>query len=366
MARSNRNSAIELLRIIAMFMIVFHHFALHGGFNWDRGTLSIPFFWYHFMFLWGKIGIAIFILISGYYLIKDDDLSHTILKILKFWGQLFFYSLTIYLLFVLGGKISFNLKTFLRSCLPITSSAWGFASNYFMLLLLHPFLNKMFLNLKQKSYQILLIIFTVLWSIIPTFIEFEFCSSYLLWLIYLYGLAGYVRLYGFKPHTSTKSFFLYSLGAIIVTVFLDGILIVVNQNPAWPNITLNFYGLQSIFALIIAFTLFISFSRLKMSYKKGINLIGSTTFGIYLIHDNELMRNFLWFDVFKNNTFQNTLWLIPYSILVTLLVFCFCALIDFIRQKTVEKGYLALVKRYLTKIIKTADQVIMRLTKIIF
>lgn len=43
----NRQTNIELLRIISMLMIVFHHFAIHGGFNWETTELTIPHFWYN-------------------------------------------------------------------------------------------------------------------------------------------------------------------------------------------------------------------------------------------------------------------------------------------------------------------------------
>lgn len=40
-SKNNRNSAIELLRIIAMLMIVFHHFGVHGGFVFKSGVGSL-------------------------------------------------------------------------------------------------------------------------------------------------------------------------------------------------------------------------------------------------------------------------------------------------------------------------------------
>lgn len=35
--KQSRNSNIELLRILSMFMILGHHFAGHGQFNWGGG-----------------------------------------------------------------------------------------------------------------------------------------------------------------------------------------------------------------------------------------------------------------------------------------------------------------------------------------
>ena len=41
-----RNSAIELLRIIAMVMIVAHHLAVHGGFEFDTNVITLPRLWW--------------------------------------------------------------------------------------------------------------------------------------------------------------------------------------------------------------------------------------------------------------------------------------------------------------------------------
>lgn len=39
---ANRNSPIELLRIIVMIMIVGCHFATHGGFEFDNQSITVP------------------------------------------------------------------------------------------------------------------------------------------------------------------------------------------------------------------------------------------------------------------------------------------------------------------------------------
>lgn len=90
-----RISNIELLRIIAMIMIIMHHFALHGCSQLQRGytfnTVVIDVF-----ILGGKVGVDLFILISGYFMV---DSKITMRKILKFVGQVWFYSISIFSLF---------------------------------------------------------------------------------------------------------------------------------------------------------------------------------------------------------------------------------------------------------------------------
>ena len=47
----NRNTSIELLRIISMIMIMFHHFAYHGNFEWNFNEVTLPHLWYDFILM---------------------------------------------------------------------------------------------------------------------------------------------------------------------------------------------------------------------------------------------------------------------------------------------------------------------------
>ena len=60
--RSSRNSSIELLRILSMFAIVMHHYALKGTFDWNpynpkySGAIKVNLFLHYF----GKLGVVLF------------------------------------------------------------------------------------------------------------------------------------------------------------------------------------------------------------------------------------------------------------------------------------------------------------------
>lgn len=68
--KQQRNTALELCRILVMLMIVACHFATHGGFSYRNG-LTIPRIWWDFLEMGGNFGVDVFVLISGYFLIKD-------------------------------------------------------------------------------------------------------------------------------------------------------------------------------------------------------------------------------------------------------------------------------------------------------
>ena len=348
-----RQSNIELLRIISMLMIVFHHFAVHGGLKWETPSVTIPFFWYNFIVMGGKIGVNIFVLISGYFLITSQGTLLNLKKILKFWGQIIFYSISIFAIFSLFQVDNYGIKMFIKSVFPITFSSWWFASTYFVMYIIHPFLN-MFLNaLSKKNYQLFLVMLVIMWSVIPTFMRSDFQSNSLCWFVTLYAIAGYARLYGFNQAYTTKRYFAF-WGTFSVLTYLSSVVFTI-LGTRWSIFFKNttyFYDMQKLSVLLISLTLFMAFVTLKMSYHKLINTLATATFGVYLIHDNSIVRPFLWHDVFQNFQYQNSLLLIPYSIIVVALVYVVCTVIDLIRQKFLERPFVFIVNRYADVMLK--------------
>lgn len=96
-----RQSNIELLRIVAMLMIIAHHFVVHGGFEFSTDTITANRLWVQFIQMGGKIGVNIFVLISGYFLISTPTVK--LEKVLKLWIQIFTYSFLIFIIFVICG-----------------------------------------------------------------------------------------------------------------------------------------------------------------------------------------------------------------------------------------------------------------------
>ena len=60
-----RNSTIEMLRIFAMILVVMSHCAVHGGVVSNEAKIS------NWFYIGGEIGVAIFILISGYFMVDE-------------------------------------------------------------------------------------------------------------------------------------------------------------------------------------------------------------------------------------------------------------------------------------------------------
>lgn len=343
----NRNTSIELLRIISMIMIMFHHFAYHGNFEWNFNEVTLPHLWYDFILMGGKVGVDIFVLISGYFLIENTEKLFQPKKLLKFWGQVVFYSIMTYLLSVMLRLNAFEIKQLIKVCLPITYPGWWFASTYFMLYLIHPFLNKLLHGLSKTEYQYLILMMVLCWSIIPTATTQLFESNSLLWFVTLYGIAGYVNLYGGNQKLKSKHYFsLYFMVLIITYTVSTTFLFLGTKKEEWSTHAIDFFEIERLPILLMAITLFMGFVTLKMNYHKWINMIASATFGVYLIHDSSYIRYYLWTNIFKINQYQDSTFLILYSILVVFILYVSCTMIDLIRKKLVEKPYMLFVNHY--------------------
>ena len=343
----NRNTSIELLRIISMIMIMFHHFAYHGNFEWNFNEVTLPHLWYDFILMGGKVGVDIFVLISGYFLIENTEKLFQPKKLLKFWGQVVFYSIMTYLLSVMLRLNAFEIKQLIKVCLPITYPGWWFASTYFMLYLIHPFLNKLLHGLSKTEYQYLILMMVLCCSIIPTATTQLFESNSLLWFVTLYGIAGYVNLYGGNQKLQSKHYFsLYFMVLIITYTVSTTFLFLGTKKEEWSTHAIDFFEIERLPILVMAITLFMGFVTLKMNYHKWINMIASATFGVYLIHDSSYIRYYLWTNIFKINQYQDSTFLILYSILVVFILYDSCTMIDLIRKKLVEKPYMLFVNHY--------------------
>ncbi len=362
-----RDSSFELLRIIAMFSITICHLATHGNFYFDSQTLSIPKFWWYFIELGGNFGVNIFVLISGYFLILDNCEVINVKKILKIWGQIFFYSVLICVVFGSLGVTEFSFNVIAKSMFPITFENWWFASTYFVLYLLHPFLNMLLRRIDKKTFQNLLILLISIWCIIPSVTFSEYQSNKLLWFITLYSIAAYIRLFDFNPFFRLKHYICFCFIFSIIRYFSSIILIIIGTKISYVSThTLAFYGRQSVFTLLSSLSMFMVFKNLNINYSKWINGIASATFGVYLIHDHSIIRKFLWIKVFKVASYQDSLLLIPYSIGVVLLIFIICTFLDLLRQAVIEKTFLNVIEKETANLIKSIKAVLTICRRITF
>lgn len=107
--KKQRNSNLELYRIIVMLLIVAHHSVFHSGVMEEmaQNPLCAKSLFFYVLGMWGRTGIDCFVLITGYFMCK----SHiTIQKYLKLLLEVIFYNVVVYSVFVAIGKQPFSVQ----------------------------------------------------------------------------------------------------------------------------------------------------------------------------------------------------------------------------------------------------------------
>lgn len=335
-APSLRNSNIELLRILAMIGIIAHHLGYWGGFEYATDSLSLNQLWVQFIQIGGKIGVVLFIYISGYYLVKADEIRTA--KVVKLWLQIFFYSLPVFLVLVLFGIRSFGIMDLIKNCFPVIFQKWWFATAYLLLYILSPFLNRLLKSLDEKQYIGFLLLTGICWCVIPTFTTQYFMGNELLFFVLIYSISGFIRLHKVKIQWSAAKCIVVS---IILSILTFGSVVAFDiLGSKFPFLAENalylFIFQRSIMVVVIGLIIFIGFLKMNIGYKRVINFISPAMFGVFLIHENDCIRKWLWQDIFKLGSYSNSNVLIPYTILVVAIVFVGCTIIELLRRYSIE------------------------------
>ena len=338
-----RKSNIELLRIFAMFMILAHHIGVHSGFDLSADIPVINKLWIQFIQMGGKIGVNVFVLISGYFLVTAESLKLD--KVIKLWLQLVTYALALFALFVALGEIPFSKDGLLNCFIPITKGTWWFASTYFVLFLLSPFINIGLRAMTRGTYRGFLLLLFICWCAIPTFSTSSLQSNSLLWFIFLYVLAGYIRLYvDLKAIKSGRCFIATVLMVALTWILATHLDRVGVENVFNARSGEYFYHMQNLPILLISTTLFLAFLAWDIGHSAFINTVSAATFAVYLIHDYGRMRGMLWKTIFQNTRYAHRRLLIPYTIFQIVFVFAVCAAIELLRINVIERAYIRYLK----------------------
>ncbi len=319
MNNKTRSSNIELLRIVAMLMIIAYHIILHcvnvqlvnvtSIEKLQNGWFNQPMFFKQLMALemmmpFGLVGNAIFILISGYFLIdREIDMLKISKKLLS---QLLFAATTLVLASALfirkyaNTDVSENLFSYIR-IQYFNKMSW-FVGYYFIIMLLaFCFLNRFIATLDRKKY--LGFLFTIL-----AISQLSWSGSLLDDLakglrtvvigVFLYSLGGYIKKY--NPFEKVRGY------VIFLVIILINILIGISyHNIVMGKIQAYYYNQTvqsvpateftqsipkfdnySIVVVILGICIFELFRRINLPSLKILNGIAKATFMIYLIHDN--------------------------------------------------------------------------------
>lgn len=338
-----RQSNLELYRCIIMFLIVSCHYGLQTELKQivHENQFTTPSNFYYLINMWGKIGINCFLMITGYFMC----LSHiTLRKFLKLYLQVIFYSLTINGIFVLAGRENLSLVDWALLFLPFKNIVSdNFTDAFLAWWLFIPFLNILIKGMDERMHRILIGYSVLVFTIIDFLPEQKFSISVnpICWFSVIYMVASYIRLY--PKHIWQYASARFWGGILLICVLIDiaSVFGIIELSHIMGRSISPFrlvVDSNAPMALLTSIASFMFFKNIKVKYNKGINIIGSTTFGILLIHSQNIsIRQWLWQDVFDCVGHYAVPYYWAYAIVCIFIVYFSCSVIDYIRICTIEK-----------------------------
>lgn len=207
-----RESGIELLRILAALGVVFSHF-LNGGAVFD--SESISFVNYLVLTFLRSITISsvdIFIIITGYYMCSSQVRS--VGKPLNLLLQVSFCGVILATIFYVAGFPGYTVKKIVTSAIPLN---W-FITLYVVIYIISPYLNVVYRNLASKKlWTVFIIMMIILFSIWPSLLGVAQHFGYPLDALSTYGRGG-----NNAGYTIVNFVTLYSIGAFLRVNEIEG------------------------------------------------------------------------------------------------------------------------------------------------
>lgn len=272
-----RKSNIELLRILAMLMIL----GLHANYkslgipnSVDILDSPIPSFCRVSLEMICIISVNVYVLISGWFTIKAS-----IKGICNFLFQVFFILIITYLIGIILGIEQVTLKT-IAQCLVIGENAW-FVKSYIALYILSPLLNKFCQTSRKRQLEAVVIgfyVFQTIWGYSSGKYDVTLNGYSTFSFIGLYLLAQYIRKYGKKLFSIGKWLFIFSMILMITTSYTA-------LKYKIPFIGGYMMSYTNPLNIIAATGFLLIFQKIKIKTSSIINYIASSSFAVYLFQD---------------------------------------------------------------------------------
>ena len=346
----NRDSNLELLRIISMIMIIMQHYALYSGFEFTA-QITINKIVVEIIKSFGKLGVAIFIIVSGYFY---DKTTFKLKKLLNLMLKVWIYSILGLIIGILTTSNKLNTINIIKSLLPTTFGLYWFVSCYVLLYIFSPWIKKVMDRFERTEMKSCLILMFFIWSIIAIIPETKVFYTEYMSFILIYILGAYIKKYDVNILKTNRTRISMAIIIIIILIVLTiTLMFLANKISFIKNKTQYLNQEKSPLIIILTILILNIFRTLKVKKNVIINLIATTTFGIYLIHENVFLRDIIWKNIVNANNYINSNLLIYNALFGIIVVFFGCIIIDLFVQKILQPVIFKIFKRIFNNVSKT-------------
>ena len=339
--QSKRQANFELLRIVAMLMIIVLHYLNKGNIIMGYMTdSSIEINTGRFIEAFCIVSVNCYVLISGYFLVESAWKPERIITLV---AQVLFYSVLIPIVLVFVGVISFgdlSIYDWLNFVLPIETEHYWFATAYLLMYVFAPLLAMGIRAVEKRTLQIVILVlvfyFSVWKSVLPVVIATDKYGYEYGWFLCLFLIAAYIRLYGCPAlERKTNALILYvgmGLGIFLLSVASGSLAKTIKGFSYYTGMPATY---NHIFCLLGSVGLFMLFKDMKPWEGKAASMIARLspyTFGVYLLHEHILVRSewMLWLGI---EYVWGSFLFIPHMIGCVLIVYAVGTAVDYVRAR---------------------------------
>jgi len=280
MSTKERNLSFDVFRILLAFMVFTLHVngATTGGVFLAVNYAPVKVLVIAFEALCFP-AVNCYILLSAYFSFKNKKtIKQQTYSLVKLFICVLTYSVVWFLVVTLAFNKTFNAKDLLIRFFPLTSGAWWYMTNYFALMLISPFLNKIVENTDKKHVLVLIGAMLVVTSIMPFLVKgndfFGVKMGYsLVWFIVLYLTGAFISKYHFD---SSDRKLIYLIGYGVCSLLLPITSIIIGKVGFLNGFTFETYNSVIVFAQAIFLFLFFKNLNIKSQstfIKKSISFL---------------------------------------------------------------------------------------------
>lgn len=351
MAEKKRMANLELLRCVAMMMVVTLHFLGKGGLltGGDRtlseGAVALTGANYAAWLLesFCIVAVNVYMLISGYFLCTS---SFKLSRLIRLWLQVWFYSVAFGVLAAAAGVVketAVDAHYYLTLLFPISMEHYWFMTAYLFLYVLMPFaglaVRQMTKGQLKAAILILLTVFCLLKSVVPFRLETDRKGYDVLWYLCVFAAAAYLRRFGL-PWLKGKwrCLLLYVVSCLLAfggTMVLHEIYLRTGRLSWIVNVCMEYNHILPFLGAVGLFGFFLHI-RVPNKISTVINRTAGCTLGVYLLHENLGLR-YAWQSWLGAGEVTGVGSLLLTAITAVIVVFACGILVEMIRL-CVEKG----------------------------
>lgn len=332
-AKPARNASLDLLRILSMLMIVIMHCLGHGGILNNAQLYSFGYFTGWTIEGFCYVAVNCYVLISGYFLCEG---SFKLKKLFTLYGSVWFWSALLFAVFCVAGATAFSAKDLIKVCLPFTQQAYWFVTTYLLMYILSPFLNLAIRAMNKRQHAAAIAVFFAVYIFLQNLTfwqEFTLVGSHdPMFFIFLYFVAAYIRRY--PPQKKRPWLLVYVICAVFTAASRFILTYITTPIFGQPVGETAFYSYNSVYTVVGSVSLFLFFRGLRVRgirFSRLITAVAPLTFGVYLIHDNNFVRPFLWQGIIKPERWIDSPWMIFLVIGASIAIFVLCCCVEKVR-----------------------------------